>query len=352
MKEDAYGAAGVHIDAGIDAVKRYQSLLEKYPDPRVLRGIGGFSGCFSFAGFRDPVLVASTDGVGTKVVIAAQLGRYDGIGADLVNHCINDILCANAQPLFFLDYLAVGALDSNVAASIVEGIARACSDQQVALLGGETAEMPGVYTPPQFDLAGTIVGAMERREMLDPVSIVAGDQVVGLPSNGLHTNGYSLARKILPAPRWADTLDGGMSIGDALLRVHPCYLETVQCIKKTGVQIKGMAHITGGGLIDNLARAVPEHLAVRLDRSRWKTPPILELIVREGKLTAHEANRVFNMGVGFCCIVGASDADRAARAASDALRRHPIRGAVSEPAVIGEIQKACAGSPRVIVDGA
>jgi phosphoribosylformylglycinamidine cyclo-ligase len=354
MKETPYSAAGVHIDVANDAVKRYQSLLAEHSDPRVLRGIGGFSGCFSFEGFRNPVLVASTDGVGTKVIVAAQTGRYDGIGADLVHHCINDVLCSNARPLFFLDYLAMGTLDSEVAAALVASVARACAQHQVALLGGETAEMPGVYTPPQFDLAGTIVGALERADMLNNASVGVGDIIIGLPANGLHTNGYSLARKVLPPDRWSDPLGpgSGATIADALLTVHPCYLEIVEDVKKSGVAIKSMAHITGGGLIDNLARALGDHVAARLDASRWRRPPIIDLVVREARLSSGDAFRVLNMGIGFCLVVASQDAERTVTAARDSQKRHPIPKAVDQAAIIGEIEPAHPCGPRVIIHGA
>src|SRR5579872_2738736 len=244
MREDAYGAAGVDIDAANEAVERYRSLLEEQRDQRVLRGIGGFSGCFSFEGYREPVLVASTDGIGTKVIVAAQLGRYDGVGADLVNHCINDVLCANAQPLFFLDYLAMGKLDADAAAAIVASIAAACRRYDVALLGGETAEMPGVYTPPQFDLAGTLVGAVERSDLIDLTAVIPGDVILGLPANGLHTNGYSLARKVLPQERWHEKAgpESDVTIADALLAIHPSYLGYVRAVQRAGVKVKSMAH--------------------------------------------------------------------------------------------------------------
>ncbi len=220
---DAYARAGVNIDAGNEAVARYRDVLPKRRDPRVLDGIGGFGGCFALSGFREPVLVASTDGVGTKLLVAAELRRYDTIGRDLVNHCINDILCLNAGPLFFLDYLAVGTLDPAMAAAIVGGIGSACAENGMALLGGETAEMPGLYQPAHFDLAGTIVGAVERDMLIDVTRVAVGDRIIGLPSNGFHTNGYSLVRHTLPAARWSERL-GAATIADALLAVHPSYL--------------------------------------------------------------------------------------------------------------------------------
>lgn len=351
MKEDTYGAAGVDIDTANEAVERYRSLLQEQRDPRVLRGIGGFSGCFSFEGYREPVLVASTDGIGTKVIVAAQLGRYDGVGGDLVNHCINDLLCANAQPLFFLDYLAMGKLDADAAAAIVAGIAGACRRYGVALLGGETAEMPGVYTPPQFDLAGTLVGAVERFDLIDLAAVIAGDVILGLPANGLHTNGYSLARRVLPRDSWHEpvALDASETIADALLEVHPCYMETVRDLQRSGITIKSMAHITGGGLTDNVPRALPDHLAARFDASSWQVPPIVALVARRARLTDDEAYRTLNMGVGFCCVVSAADGPRAVAFANASLATHPVPHAAGTAALIGEIEPAHPCGPRVIV---
>ncbi len=350
---DAYGAAGVDIDAANETVGRYRAILDRRADPRVLKGIGGFSGCFALEGFTAPVLVASTDGVGTKVLVAAALGRFGTIGADLVNHCINDLLCSNAQPLFFLDYLAMGKLDPDAAANVVSGIADACQASGVALLGGETAEMPGVYTPPHFDLAGTIVGAVERAALLDISQVAAGDAIIGLPANGLHTNGYSLARAAIAQSRWGDPLAPGSArtIADALLAVHPSYLPYVRAIQQAGVTVKSMAHITGGGLIDNVPRALPEHLAARFDPSSWRVPAIAELIVREKHITRDEAHRVFNMGVGFCVVVSHADAERALAAGRDALAKTPIEGAEVRVAVVGEVEPRHACGPSVIIGG-
>ncbi len=350
---DAYGAAGVDIDAANETVERYRSILAQHHDPRVLTGIGGFAGCFALQGYSNPVLVASTDGVGTKVLVAAALKRFASIGIDLVNHCVNDILCSNAQPLFFLDYLAMGKLDANAAAEIVKGIAGACGDAGMALLGGETAEMPGVYTPPHFDLAGTIVGAVERSAMIDVTKVVAGDVILGLPANGLHTNGYSLARATISAGRWEEpiTPGGSQTIGDALLAVHPSYLPHVRSIQNAGVVIKSMAHITGGGLVDNLPRALPEHLAARLDSKNWSVPQIAQLVVREAHLSAHEAYRTLNMGVGFCLVVAQADADRALCAARAALAAHPIAGDAQSAAIVGEVEPRHNCGPSVIIGG-
>ena len=331
---DAYADAGVNIDAGAEAVARYRALLPKQRDPRVLDGIGGFGGCFALSGYRDPVLVASTDGVGTKLLVAAELRRYDTIGRDLVNHCVDDILCLNASPLFFLDYLAVGKLDPAMAAGIVGGIGAACAESDMSLLGGETAEMPGLYQPSHFDLAGTIVGAVERDRLIDVTRVAAGDVVIGLPANGFHTNGYSLVRRVLRPPRWQERFGEG-TIGDALLEVHPTYLPPIRAAQAAGVAIKAMAHITGGGLIDNLPRALPAGVAARLHPERWSVPELMALVAREAKLDRDAAFRTFNMGIGFCAIV-ASDQSRAATAA--------MPGSL----VIGEIEPQGPCAPAVI----
>jgi len=349
--KDSYAKSGVDIDAGNDAVRRYRALLGSHRDPRVLEGIGGFGGCFELSGFRQPVLVASTDGVGTKVLVAAALQRFDTVGRDLVNHCINDIACMNARPLFFLDYLAVGKLDAAVAASIVSGIAASCERYGLALLGGETAEMPGVYSEDHFDLAGTIVGALERDAMPDTTSVVAGDAVIGLPANGFHTNGYSLVRHTLDRSRWYDKVDGSMStIADAMLAVHPCYLPYIDAIRTSGVAIKAMAHITGGGLLDNVERVLPDHLAARFDRSTWTVPALVRQVVREARLGDEEAYRTFNMGVGFCIVVSSSEASKAVAAANAALSREPISGAAQpNAAIVGEIEPRHQCGPAVII---
>lgn len=349
---DAYSIAGVDIDKANETVERYRSILDRFGDPRVLHGIGGFGGAFALQGFAAPVLVASTDGVGTKVLVAAALEHYDTIGQDLVNHCINDILCSNATPLFFLDYLAMGSLQPDAAAAIVQGVAQACARNDVALLGGETAEMPGVYTPPNFDLAGTIVGAVERDALIDVTTVIAGDVIIGLPANGLHTNGYSLARKFLPRERWHEKIapDSDMTIADALLAIHPSYLRYIRAVQGEGVFIKSMAHITGGGLIDNLPRALPEHLAARINAGAWPVPPIAALTVKLAKLSAEEAYRTLNMGIGFCFIVGKAEANTALQVVRAAIAAVPITGAEAQSAaIIGEIEPRHPCGPGVIV---
>ena len=347
---DRYAESGVNIAAGNEAVARYREISARNRDPRILDGIGGFGGCFAFGGYRDPVLVASTDGVGTKVLVAAELHRFDTVGQDLVNHCVNDILCVNAQPLFFLDYYAVGQLDPDVAAQIVGGVAKACAENGAALLGGETAEMPGVYAPGHFDIAGTIVGASERDQLADPSQIAAGDAIIALPANGLHTNGYSLARSVLPSSSWRQALAGSPgTIGDALLAVHPSYLRHVRAVQAAGVRIKAMAHITGGGLIENVPRVLPESAAARFDRAAWSVPPIAGAIARSAGLTVDEAHRTLNMGVGYCLFVAAADAKRAVDAARAAISEHPIAGAAGTASIVGEVEPRHPCGPAVII---
>ncbi|MBC5824374.1 MAG: phosphoribosylformylglycinamidine cyclo-ligase [Candidatus Eremiobacteraeota bacterium] len=348
---DAYAAAGVSIAAGADAVERYRTMAGGARDPRVLEGIGAFAGCFSLRGYRDAVLVASTDGVGTKVLVAAALRRYGTIGQDLVNHCINDIACLNAQPLFLLDYLAMGRLRPDIAESIVAGIAAACRQNDVALLGGETAEMPDLYDEKHFEVAGTIVGAVERDAMLKVDAVVAGDCIIGLPANGFHTNGYTLVRKVIAENRYQDIVEGApASIADALMAVHPSYLSHVRAVQAAGVHVKAMAHITGGGLPANVPRVLPDALGARFDRARWSVPVLMAQVVREAGLTDDEAYRTFNMGVGFCLIVARSDVARALAAARAALSEFPIPGGADlTAAMIGEVEPAHPCGPRTFI---
>jgi phosphoribosylformylglycinamidine cyclo-ligase len=275
--------------------------------PEVLAGIGAFGGLYDAAALKalaNPVLVASTDGVGTKTNVAARLGRWETIGVDLVNHCINDILVQGARPLFFLDYVASAHLDPEQIAMIVGGVAQACQAAGCALLGGETAEMPGVYEAGEVDLAGTIVGLVERAQVIDGSRIRPGDVILGLPSNGLHTNGYSLARKVLDGLDWTANLpEIGGTLADALLAPHRAYLDDVRALWAAGVDIRGLAHITGGGLIENPPRIFPAGLGAIIRRGTWPEPPIFGLIQRLGQIDLMEMCRVFNMGLGMLVFV-------------------------------------------------
>jgi phosphoribosylformylglycinamidine cyclo-ligase len=307
-----YRQSGVDIDAGNEVVRRIKQMAKSTYTPGVLSGIGSFGGLFALDGaISDPVLVASADGVGTKLKVAFMTGTHNSIGVDLVNHCVNDILVQGARPLFFLDYLATGRLSPDVAEQIVQGVAEGCKANGCALLGGETAEMPGFYADGEYDVAGFIVGVVSKAKVVDGSSIVAGDVLIGLPSSGLHTNGYSLARQIvfehlgLTASTVVPEL--GESIGAALLRPHRSYLNLVTPLLDKG-WIKGMAHITGGGLTENLPRTMPEGRTPNVDRSSWEVPPLFSWLQRAGGIADEEMFRAFNMGAGMVLVCAASDA--------------------------------------------
>jgi phosphoribosylformylglycinamidine cyclo-ligase len=298
---EAYARAGVNLDAADAAKQAMRTAIHSTHGPQVLGAMGGFGGLFALdtSGLREPVLVSSIDGVGTKLKIAFALNRHRSVGADLVNHCVNDILVCGARPLFFLDYLALGAMDADQAVAIVGGVAAACREAGCALIGGETAAMPGFYATGEYDLAGCIVGLAERDHLVGGENIQAGDVVIGLPSLGLHTNGYSLARAVFAdADLHAPVLELGRSLGDELLQPHRSYLHEVLPLVNDRV-VTGMAHITGGGLTDNLPRVVPEGLSGRLDASTWDVLPIFRLIQRQGDIAWAEMQRVFNLGLGF-----------------------------------------------------
>ena len=309
-----YKRAGVDIDAGNEVVRRIRGLAQRTSTPGVLSDLGTFGGLFHLgaSGIRDPVLVASADGVGTKLRVAFMSGIHDTIGIDLVNHCVNDILVQGARPLFFLDYLATGRLDPDVAVRIVEGLSRACCDNGCALLGGETAEMPGFYADGEYDVAGFIVGVVERTRVIDGRAIAPGDVLIGLPSSGLHTNGYSLARTIvfdrlrLGVHDHVEALGG--SIAAALLTPHRSYLRIVTPLLEAGF-VKGMAHITGGGITENLPRVLPEGTSATVETRSWSVPPLFQWLVREGDVPFDEAYRTFNMGIGMILVVPATHAD-------------------------------------------
>ena len=312
---NAYREAGVDIDAGNRAVELMKAAVRATHGPEVLAGVGAFGGLYDVSAIKEmagPVLVASTDGVGTKVKLAQAMGRYDTVGVDLVNHCVDDILVQGARPLFFLDYVAAAQLEPETIASVVSGCAAACRVVGCALLGGETAEMPGVYVPGELDLAGTIVGVVERADIVDGSAIVPGDAVVGLASSGPHTNGYTLARHIVEGRDLRAELDElGGSLGDALLAPHRAYLHEVARLRAAGVSIHGMAHVTGGGLVDNPPRMLPDGAALVLRPATWPVPPIFGYLQREGGVSDEEMRRVFNMGLGMLVAIPAGDVDRA-----------------------------------------
>jgi len=322
--QDAYAQAGVDIASGNEAVARYKQVLGAWRHPDQLDAIGGFGGLFRLPGGGDRALVASTDGVGTKILIAAELERYDTVGADLVNHCVNDILVVNATPMFFLDYFATGKLDPTIAAAVVGGCAQACRAHNCALLGGETAEMPGLYAPKHFDLAGTIVGSVDIADVPNPQSVEPGDAIVGLPAIGLHTNGYSLARALLPREEWGE-----------LLAPHPSYYSAVRAIQAVA-RVKTMAHITGGGLLENVPRTLPPNAKAIFEAARWSVPAIMLELVQRGNLSYEEKYRTLNMGIGYTLIVPLADATKAAAAVPGAK-------------VVGWIERRDGDEPQVVI---
>ncbi len=307
MSKKAYAAAGVDVDLGNTVKRGIQKLVRDTHGPEVLGKIGGFGGLFraDFKGMKDPVLVSSVDGVGTKLKIAFATDKHDTIGQDLVNHCIDDIAVVGARPLFFLDYLASATLEPKVFTQILKGFAKACKAGGCALIGGETAQMPGMYQAGEYDVAGTIVGVVDRAKILDGSAVRKGDVLIGLASNGLHTNGYSLARKVL-FDKMGLTTDSKLegvkgTLGDELLKVHKNYQPLMASLPPK--VLKAAAHITGGGLIDNLPRVLPENCDAEIDLASWKVPAIFEIIGREGKVARDEMYQVFNMGIGMVLIV-------------------------------------------------
>lgn len=334
-KKKAYAQAGVDVDLGNAVKSRIQSMVKVTHGPEVLGKIGGFGGLFqpNFKGMKEPVLVSSVDGVGTKLKVAFALGKHDTVGQDLVNHCIDDIAVLGARPLFFLDYIGAEKLEPAVFEEILSGFAKACKAGGCALIGGETAQMPGMYQPGEYDLAGTIVGVVDRKKMIDGSRINPGDVVLGIPSNGLHTNGYSLARKVLFETMGLaiDAKVPGLTkpIGEELLRVHKNYEPTLRPLFPTG-KLKGLAHITGGGLIDNLPRVLPDGCDAVIETKRWKVPAIFTIIQENGKVDFEEMYQVFNMGIGMALVVSPRDAAEIATA--------------TKAKVIGRIEK---GSKKV-----
>jgi phosphoribosylformylglycinamidine cyclo-ligase len=311
-----YKDAGVNIDEADRAVKSIRAMARRTFGPNVLTDIGSFGGGFRLQGFRDPVLVSSADGAGTKLKLAFMTGRHSTVGEDLVNHCVNDIAVQGATPLFFLDYFAVGKLDADVAAQVISGVARGCKENGCALIGGETAEMPGMYAPGEYDIAGFIVGAVERKRMITGATIKAGDVLIGLPSTGLHTNGYSLARKLLfevaghaPATRVEEIQN---TVADELLKIHRSYLKPLQALHVAGL-LKGAAHITGGGITDNTPRILPKGLGARVDPDSWPVLPIFQLLRRLGDVEEDDWRRTFNLGIGMILVIGKRDLEKAAK---------------------------------------
>jgi phosphoribosylformylglycinamidine cyclo-ligase len=336
-----YRAAGVDIDAGNAVVERIKPLVKRTFRPEVMGGLGGFGGLFDLSGrYKEPVLVSGTDGVGTKLKLAQILNRHDTIGIDLVGMCVNDVLVQGAEPLFFLDYFATGKLDVDTTVAVVGGIAKGCELAGCALIGGETAEMPDMYPPGEYDLAGFTVGAVEKSQMLSGEAIVAGDVILGVASSGPHSNGYSLIRKILE--RAGNPLDqdlAGVKLADALMAPTTIYVKSMLELLKASatIPVHGMAHITGGGLKENIIRVVPDGLGIALDASTIVLPPVFDWLMREGNVAREEMWRTFNCGVGFTVILPRD----AVTAASALLAKHGLASSV-----IGEVVPA-QGDERV-----
>jgi phosphoribosylformylglycinamidine cyclo-ligase len=339
-----YSSAGVDIDEADRAVASIRTIARKTFSKNVLTDIGSFGGGFELSGYKKPVLVSSADGVGTKIKLAFMTGRHDSIGEDLVNHCVNDIAVQGAKPLFFMDYFAVGKLDAKVAAQVVSGIARGCKANGCALIGGETAEMPGLYQPGEYDLAGFIVGVVEKKRMLTGESIAAGDVLLGLPSSGLHTNGYSLARKLLfeIAGHKHDThvAELGTTVADELLKLHKSYLKPIKVLHEAKL-LKGAAHITGGGITDNTPRILPKGLGVIVRLGSWPILPVFELLQSIGNIPEDDLRRTFNLGIGMIFVV--SRKDRARVTALMKKLREPFHE-------IGEVVKVKGKSSRVVYE--
>lgn len=325
-----YSTAGVNINEGDKFVDSIKPLVKATFSKGVLSGIGNFGAFFKIPkGFKNPVFVASTDGVGTKLKVAVAYKKHDTIGEDLVNHCVNDIAVCGASPLFFLDYMAFGKLSSKVAVDIVKGLTRGCRNNGCSLIGGETAEMPGLYAKDDYDVAGTIVGVVEKTKIIDKKNVKPGDVLIGLASSGLHTNGYSLARKVLLRKYKLSAYIPELKnkLGSELLKVHRSYLSAIQKVTSK-YKVHSISHITGGGIMGNTKRVVPKNLKIKIDWNAWKPNPIFGLIQRTGRITDNEMRKVFNMGIGLIFIVSKKDA----KAITEQLRKHKIKNYI-----IGEI---------------
>lgn len=308
-----YSQAGVSIEEGERTVESIKDAARRTFSANVLTGIGSFGAAFRIKGYKQPVLISSADGIGTKLKVAIAARKHDTVGECLVNHCVNDIMVQGAEPLFFLDYFAMGELDSTIASSVIRGIARGCERNGCALIGGETAEMPGLYKKGEYDVAGFIVGACEEKQLITGASIEPGDVLIGLPSDGLHTNGYSLARKLFfdVAKYKVKTVlpELGESVGDALLSVHLSYATALRALRKAKL-LKGAAHITGGGITDNTPRMLPAGTHAKINRKAWKVPAIFELLREIGQVPEDDWRRTFNLGIGMIVCVGKSEVDK------------------------------------------
>jgi phosphoribosylformylglycinamidine cyclo-ligase len=328
---NTYKSAGVDIEAGDETVKRIKSFAKSTFNKNVLSDIGMFGGFYELdiKEYKNPVLVSSVDGVGTKLKIAFAMNKHNTVGQDLVNHCVNDIAVCGAKPIYFLDYLAFGKLFPEKAASIIEGFAKACRENGCALIGGETAEMPGLYAEDEYDMSGTIVGVVEKTKVIDGRNIKKGDILVGFSSTGLHTNGYSLARKILLEKyNVLDKPEGlANSIGEELLSVHKSYLKLIEHLKNN-MEIKGLSHITGGGIVGNTKRIIPEGLQLKIHWDKWELPPIFKLIQDAGNISNDEMRHVFNLGIGLIAVVSPENESEIMKLSGE-VNEHPL--------VIGEV---------------
>ncbi len=336
-----YREAGVDVEEAERAVERIARAAAATTTPAVLGGVGGFGALFRFdtSTHPDPILVSSTDGVGTKLKVALSLGRHDTIGVDLVNACLNDIAVTGADPLFFLDYLAMGNLRADVVEAIVGGVAAGCAAAGIPLIGGETAEMPDLYRAEDYDLAGFAVGVVARADLVDGSTVAAGDALLGLPSSGLHTNGYSLARRVLPEAIWREPMKGGGgTIGETLLEPHRSYVDEIRILRRAlrerGGDIRALAHVTGGGWVGNIPRTLPPGLGVEVETGTWPVPAIFTLIQHRGDIADEEMVRTFNVGIGLTAVVEADAVETALAALPDACR-------------IGVVVAVDEGEPRV-----
>ncbi|MFN2484436.1 MAG: phosphoribosylformylglycinamidine cyclo-ligase [Candidatus Limnocylindria bacterium] len=337
----SYREAGVDIEEGKRAVELIGRAAAATTTSAVLAGVGGFASLFRFdpSVYADPVLVASTDSVGTKLKVAIGIGRHDTVGIDIVNHCINDVAVTGADPLFFLDYLGVGRLRAEVAAQILSGVASACAAAGVALVGGETAELPDLYAPDDYDLAGFMVGAVARADVIDGSRVRAGDALLGLPSSGLHTNGYSLVRRVFPEPEWNDEPPGlGRTLGDELLVPHRSYLDEIRILRRglrsAGDDVRALAHLTGGGWVENIPRTLPPPLGVEVRVASWTVPRIFSLLQQRADIDDAEMVRTFNLGIGLTVVVASRLAAKARRLLPDAVE-------------VGRVVEVPDGEPRV-----
>ncbi len=331
-----YKSAGVDIEAGYRSVELIKEYVKKTVRPEVLGGLGGFSGAFSlkdYMGMKDPTLVSGTDGVGTKLKIAFLLDKHDTVGIDCVAMCVNDIACAGGEPLFFLDYIACGKNYPEKIAEIVKGVAEGCKEAGAALIGGETAEMPGFYPEDEYDLAGFAVGILDREDMIDGSAIIPGDVLIGITSSGVHSNGFSLVRKVFTMNekslnRYFDAL--GSSLGDALIKPTKIYVKAMKAVKEAGVKVKGCSHITGGGFYENIPRMLPDNVMAKIDKASYPVPPVFGMIAGDGGVEEHVMYNTFNMGIGMVLAVDKKDADETLKALESAGEKAYVIGETAE----------------------